>query len=145
MSFAGELLKNAEELIKNGLHTSEIVTGYQMALNKTIELLPSLVVRTVNDVRDAEELKIAIRSVIGTKQAGYEDFLADLVVNACRTTFATGVAHPRLNVDNVRIAKLRGGDVLQSKIIKGMVLLRDTEGAGVGWGGVMHVYMTAYG
>lgn len=128
LSFAGELLKNAEELIKNGVHTSEIVTGYQMALNKTVDILPTLVVRNVQDVRAVDDVKAAIRAVVGTKQAGYEDFLGDLITRACISTFRPGNAHPKLNVDNVRIAKLRGGNVLQSTVVKGMVILRDAEG-----------------
>jgi T-complex protein 1 subunit theta len=129
ISFAGELLKNAGELIKNGVHTSEIVTGYQLAFEKTLEILPTLVVRTISNVRDVDELKAGIRSVIGTKQCGYEDFLASLVVSACQTTFSANTSvQPKLNIDNIRLAKLRGGNILQSSVIKGMVILRDTEG-----------------
>lgn len=99
-----------------------------MALAKTIEILPTLVVKSVQNIRDKEEVKCAIRAVIGTKQCGYEDFLADLVASACLTTFSPTSARPTLNVDSVRIAKLRGGNILQSSVIKGMVILRDTEG-----------------
>lgn len=128
ISFAGELLKNAGELIRNGVHTAEIVTGYQLALEKTLQILPTLVVRTIQDVRNTDDLKAGIRSVIGTKQCGYEDLLASLIVSACQTTFPPNAVKPKLNVDNVRIAKLRGGNILQSSVIKGMVVLRDTEG-----------------
>lgn len=34
ISFAGELLQNAEELIRMGLHPSEIISGYTKAINK---------------------------------------------------------------------------------------------------------------
>lgn len=34
ISFAGELLQNAEELIRMGLHPSEIIIGYSKAINK---------------------------------------------------------------------------------------------------------------
>lgn len=128
VSFAGELLKLAEELLKNGLHTSEIVTGYQRAYDKTLEILPSLVVKTVQNIRDPAELKLAIKSVIGTKQYGYEDLLSELVVNACLITLPPSGKSPKLNMDSVRIAKLRGGNLSQSSVVKGMVLLRDAEG-----------------
>lgn len=128
VSFAGELLKLAEELLKNGLHTSEIVTGYQRAYEKTMELLPTLVVKTVQNIRDPVELKTAIKSVIATKQYGYEDLLSELVVKACLTTLPATGKNPKLNMDSVRIAKLRGGNLGQSSVVKGMVLLRDAEG-----------------
>jgi T-complex protein 1 subunit theta len=122
------LLKNAAELIKNGLHTAEIVSGYQIALNKTLEILPTLVVSTVDDIRDKATVVRAIKSVLATKQFGYEELLANLVVDACVTTMSPTVKHPKLNVDSVRISKQRGGNVSMSNVVKGMVVLRDTEG-----------------
>jgi T-complex protein 1 subunit theta len=127
MSFAGELLKNAEELIKQGVHTAEIVNGFQMALKKTLEILPTLVVKSVSDMRNEDEVVEAIKSVVGTKQYGQEEFLSRLIANACITTFSATASKPRLNVDSVRIAKLRGGNTLGSTTVKGMVILRDAE------------------
>ena len=82
MSFAGELLKNAEELIKQGVHTAEIVNGFQMALNKTLEILPTLVVKSVENMRNEDEVVAAIKSVVGTKQYGQEEFLCQ---HQCQT------------------------------------------------------------
>jgi T-complex protein 1 subunit theta len=127
MSFAGELLKNAEELIKQGVHTAEIVNGYQMALKKALEILPTLVVKSVDDMRNEEQVVAAIKSVVGTKQYGQEEFLSKLIANACITTFSATSNKPRLNADSVRIAKLRGGNTLGSTTVKGMVILRDAE------------------
>jgi T-complex protein 1 subunit theta len=128
ISFSGELLKLAEDLIRDGLHTAEIVSGYQRALEKAFEILPSLVVRTVENVRDPAELKTAIKSVLATKQYGYEDILSELVTSACLTTLSPNAKSPKLNMDSVRIAKLRGGTIPQSSVVKGMVILRDAEG-----------------
>lgn len=47
VSFAGELLKKAEDLLVTGLHTSEIVAGYKAAFEKAVEILPTLSVHTV--------------------------------------------------------------------------------------------------
>ena len=121
-------MKHAEELIQNGLHTADIVAGYQRAYDKTLTILPKLVVHTVGNVRDPEQLKKAIRSVIATKQYGYEEFLSELVVNACLTATSLDSKIPRLNIDSVRISKLKGGNLLQSHVVKGMVVLRDAEG-----------------
>ena len=115
-------------MIIDGLHTAEIIAGYQRAFNKTLEILPTLVVKSVGNVRDRAELVVAIKSVIATKQYGYEDLLSGLVVDACHTTFQVLSKKPTLNIDNVRISKLRGGNILQSNHIKGMVILRDAEG-----------------
>ena len=42
ISFAGELLQNAEELIRMGLHPSEIISGYTKAINKVSPYLRTL-------------------------------------------------------------------------------------------------------
>lgn len=39
ISFAGELLQNAEELIRMGLHPSEIISGYTKGINKVSHFL----------------------------------------------------------------------------------------------------------
>ena len=111
-------MKLAEDLLRSGLHTAEIVTGYQRALEKTFEILPTLVVKTVQNIRDPIELKEAIKSVLATKQYGYEDLLTGLVCDACLTTMSPTAVNPKLNMDSVRIAKLRGGSIPQSSVVK---------------------------
>lgn len=44
ISFAGEILQGAEELIRMGLHPSEIISGYTKAINKVFECLASLAI-----------------------------------------------------------------------------------------------------
>jgi len=127
ISFAGELLKLSEGLIRQGLHTAEIVSGYQRAYEFTLKTLPSLVCRTLDNVRDYDQLTAGIKSVIATKQYGYEDLLTKLVAEACITTMSP-TGKPKINTDSVRIAKIRGGTVNQSTVIKGMVISRDAEG-----------------
>lgn len=133
MAFAGELLKLAEELIKQGLHISEIVSGYQRAFEKTKELLQQLVCKNITNILDEKELQVAVKAVMGTKQCfGSENLLSELVTSACLTTLSPnmllGKISPKLNFDNVRIAKLRGGSIDQSSVVKGMIVLRDSEG-----------------
>lgn len=41
IALAGELLNQAEALIKMGLHPSQIVTGYEAALEKALEVVNS--------------------------------------------------------------------------------------------------------
>mmetsp|Transcript_3212 Transcript_3212/g.6508 ORF Transcript_3212/g.6508 Transcript_3212/m.6508 type:complete len:553 (-) Transcript_3212:83-1741(-) len=129
LSFAGELLKQAEELLINGLHTAEIVLGYERAHKKLLEILPELVVRTVADVRERQDLVMALKPIIGTKQYGYETLLSNLVAEAALATMPPDRSRKAsLNMDHVRIAKLRGGDVSNSTVVKGMIMVRDSEG-----------------
>lgn len=99
----GALLEEAEELLRLGVTTSEIVEGYEKALAKAQEILPDLVCHEVKDCRDLGQVREAIRASIMSKQYGNEDFLANLIAKACisilpeKTTF---------NVDNIRVCKV---------------------------------------
>lgn len=44
LSFAGELLANAETLLRDGLHPTEIADGYARAGARALEILDTLVV-----------------------------------------------------------------------------------------------------
>ncbi|GAB1868372.1 T-complex protein 1 subunit theta [Camponotus japonicus] len=123
--FAGALLHAAEDLLRLGITTSEIVEGYESALNKALEILPTLVVHEVKDVHSEDQVRKGIRTAIMSKQYGNEDILASLVTQACvsilpeKTTF---------NVDNVRVCKILGGGLNNSQVIQGMVFKRHVEG-----------------
>ncbi|XP_047366679.1 T-complex protein 1 subunit theta [Vespa velutina] len=123
--FAGALLEAAEELLRLGITTSEIVEGYEGALEKALEILPTLVVHEIKDHQNEEEMKVGIKTSIMSKQYGNEDLLASLVSKACvsilpeKTTF---------NVDNVRVCKILGGGLTSSQVVNGMVFKRQVEG-----------------
>ena len=56
ISFAGELLQQAEALIKMGLHPSEILIGYEKAAKKVLELLDEQTCYSVENIRSREEV-----------------------------------------------------------------------------------------
>ncbi|EDU43870.1 T-complex protein 1 subunit theta [Pyrenophora tritici-repentis Pt-1C-BFP] len=94
---AGELLKKAEELIRMGLKTSDIVLGYEKAQLAALETLEQLVCDKVEDIRSQDELSKAIRTVVAAKQSGSEDFLANLVAEAVLAVLPKNPAN--FNVD----------------------------------------------
>ena len=58
VTFAGELLKLSEQLLISGVHQSEIVAGFKVAFDKTLEVLPTLTCHTVEDPRDRAALEV---------------------------------------------------------------------------------------
>ncbi|TLS24150.1 hypothetical protein PpBr36_09016 [Pyricularia pennisetigena] len=124
---AGELLRKAEELLRMGLKTADIVTGYERAQNFALETLEELEVDKVEDLRSEEELSKALRTVIASKQNGNEDFLADLVAEAVLAVMPKNPAN--FNVDNVRVVKIMGGGLEQSRVVKGMVFSKEPDGS----------------
>ena len=112
ISFAGELMQQAESLIKMGLHPSEILIGYEKGAKKVLELLEDLACYTVSNVRDRTELQNCIKSAIASKQYGLEDFLSGLIAEA--SLYAMPSEATRFNVDAVRVQKILGGTINDS-------------------------------
>lgn len=124
--FAGALLENAEELLRMGLSTAEVIEGYQLAAKKALGILPSLECEKLSDFLSKECVTKALRTPLASMQYGNEDFLADLVAEACISVVPQD---PRnFNVDNIRVAKILGSGILNSKVMKGMVFKREVEG-----------------
>ncbi|KFY62792.1 hypothetical protein V496_04381 [Pseudogymnoascus sp. VKM F-4515 (FW-2607)] len=124
---AGELLKKAEDLLRMGLKTSDIVQGYERAQKYALEVLDELVVDKVEDMRSQKELSKAIRTVVASKQCGSEDFLADLIAEAVLAVLPKNPT--QFNVDTVRVVKIMGGSMEQSRVVKGMVFGREPDGS----------------
>ncbi|CAN0229270.1 unnamed protein product, partial [Discosporangium mesarthrocarpum] len=128
VTFTGELLQLAGELLQEGLHTAEVLEGYRSAYVKVQEVLPTLVCHTIRDVRDGAQLAFAIKSVLGSKQYGFEDTLAPFVAEACLAVMPPAPKKASLAVENVRVCKLLGGSAADSHVVKGVVVQRDAQG-----------------
>jgi T-complex protein 1 subunit theta len=124
VSLAGELLSETEELLRSGLHTSEIVAGYKKAQNKVFEILPTLSHAQLQstDISEAS-LADAIAPVLASKQYGSENILAPLIAKASMVTMFYG----KIDVESVRVAKILGGRMDQSQVIHGFLALRGVE------------------
>ncbi|KAF3770155.1 T-complex protein 1 [Cryphonectria parasitica EP155] len=123
---AGELLKKAEDLLRMGLKTSDIVTGYERAQKVALEALEELECDKIEDLRSQGEMSKALRTVIAAKQNGNEDFLADLVAEAILAVLPKNPL--AFNVDNIRVVKIMGGSLEQSRVVKGMVFPKEPNG-----------------
>lgn len=124
---AGQLLNLAEELMRIGMSTSEIIQGYELASQKAVEILDGLVVDEVSRLSEASELQKAIRTAIAAKQYGSEDVLSRLVSEAITYVLPKDVR--AFNVDNIRVVKVMGASLESSQVIKGMVFAREPEGS----------------
>ncbi|PVU91413.1 hypothetical protein BB559_001395 [Furculomyces boomerangus] len=123
--FASELLQKAEYLLRMGLHPSEIAQGYEMALEKAMNLLEDLVVDSVTDLRDKSQVSKVTQTSIAPKEFGYQEFLGNLVAEAVVSVMPSNTQN--FNVDNIRVVKILGGNILQSAVVAGMVFPREPE------------------
>uniref|UniRef100_A0A8C9YT57 T-complex protein 1 subunit theta n=1 Tax=Sander lucioperca TaxID=283035 RepID=A0A8C9YT57_SANLU len=106
--FAGALLELAEELLRMGLSVSEVIEGYEKACKKTLEIMSDCVCSSAENLHDVKEAASLIRTAVMSKQYGNEDFLANLIAQAC--------------------AALSGCGVTSSTVLHGMVFKKEAEG-----------------
>mmetsp|Transcript_21450 Transcript_21450/g.20618 ORF Transcript_21450/g.20618 Transcript_21450/m.20618 type:complete len:503 (+) Transcript_21450:137-1645(+) len=125
ISLAGELMVQAESLLKMGLHPSEIVVGYEKAGIKALQVLEKMEMYTIEDIKDYDELKKCIRSSVASKQYGMEDFLGGIIAAAC--LYAMPEEAHKFNVDNIRVQKILGGTLSDSEVVHGLAVLRQSE------------------
>ncbi|KAI9741142.1 MAG: T-complex protein 1 subunit theta [Cirrosporium novae-zelandiae] len=124
---AGELLKKAEDLLRMGLKTSDIVQGYERAMEYALQSLEELEVERVKDLRTPSELAKALTPVIASKQISSASLLASLVSEAVLAVLPKNPA--AFNVDTIRVVKIMGGSLNQSRVVRGMVFAREPSGS----------------
>jgi T-complex protein 1 subunit alpha len=79
---AAELLKRANELVKNKIHPTSIMAGYRLALRESVKFIQRELSLKV-DTLGKEALINAAKTSMSSKLLSSEsDFFADMVVNA---------------------------------------------------------------
>jgi thermosome len=124
---AGELLKNAEDLLSQHVHPTVIAEGYQLAAGKALEILSSIAI-TVKPSDTVMLTHVAETAISGKGAEAYKGLLCEIVVRA-----ATMVADPDGTVDmgHVNIQKKVGGKVEDTELIEGMVIDKERAHPGM--------------
>ena len=128
--FAGELLKQAEELLSKDIHPTIIVNGYKRAVEEAIRKLYEIAEPI--DVSDDEVLKkIAITALTSKSVHGARDYLAEIAVKAVKSVAEKRGDKWYVDLDNVQIVKKHGGGLLDSQLIRGIVLDKEVVHPGM--------------
>ena len=125
LSFAGELMVQAQRLIQMGLHPSEILIGYEKAAKKVYEELDKQTCYELKSLEDHDEVLKCMKASVSSKQFGLEDLLGNLITKAC--LYAIPKGSRKLSVDNIRVVKILGGSIHDSEVVHGMVIIRQSE------------------
>jgi T-complex protein 1 subunit theta len=125
LTFAGELMQQAENLIQEGVHPSDILVGYEKASKKCLDILENLVAYQVENIRDIKEIEKCIKSVVASKHYGNEHILTPLIASAA--IYAMPEESKEFNVENIRVTKILGGSLSDSEVIHGLCLVRGSE------------------
>ncbi|MEM1683153.1 MAG: thermosome subunit beta [Ignisphaera sp.] len=121
---AGELLKRAEELLDKGLHPTVIVSGYKKALDYALTIAHNIAEDVDVESSSADEIlkNVAISSLTSKAVHGAREYIADLVVKAVRQIAEKRGERWYVDIDNVQIIKKKGGGLLDSQLVYGVVL-----------------------
>lgn len=115
---AGELLKQAESMLEQGVHPTVIVHGYRMAAERSTEILEDMAV-TIRSKDTALLKRLAETAMTGKGAEICRHSLSDLVAKAVSMVAdSDGSVDP----DNIKIDKKVGGSIEDSEIIMGVVI-----------------------
>ena len=125
VAIAGELLKNAEDLLEQEIHPTAIIKGFHMASQKAREEIDDIAVDV--DTDDEEILKkVAGTSMTGKGAELNKDLLAQLIVDAVQAV--TVEAEDGTNVvdlDFLKIETQTGRSAGESELLNGAVIDKD--------------------
>lgn len=129
---AGDILAHcAPYLIEKNIHPVIIIQALKRALSDALEVIKQ-VSRPV-DVENDSAMKKLIKASIGTKYVNHwSEKMCDLALNAVKTVRIelgqVSEGEPSFEIDTkryVRVEKIPGGDVLDSRVLKGVLLNKD--------------------
>ena len=127
---AGELLKNAEELLEKGVHPTAISNGYRRACVESLKLLDKIA-RPVRRSDNATLRAIAVTSMTGKSSETNADFLADLTVKSVKLVSRNQGKTTEVDRDDIKIQKKQGGSISDTELISGIILDKEPVHSGM--------------
>ena len=127
---AGELLKNAEELMEKGVHPTAISNGYRRAAAESLRLLDKIA-RPVKQSDNATLKSIAITSMTGKSSEANADFLADLTVKSVKAVSEGKGKTAKVDRDDIKIQKKQGGSISDTELVSGIIMDKEPVHSGM--------------
>jgi len=115
---AGELIKNAEQLINQKVHPTVITEGYRMAAVKSLEILDGIAV-TVKPSDTAMLSRIAETALTGKNSEVSKERLCGIIVKAITSVIDED---GKADLAHINVEKKVGASVDDSELVQGMVI-----------------------
>ena len=125
VAIAGELLKNAEDLLEQDIHPTAIIKGFHLASARAREEIDEIAIDV--DTDDEEILrKVAETSMTGKGAELNKELLGQLIVDAVRAvTVEADDGSNVVDLDYVKIETQTGRSAGESELLRGAVIDKD--------------------
>ncbi|EXJ84161.1 T-complex protein 1 subunit alpha [Capronia epimyces CBS 606.96] len=121
---AAELLRRGNELMKNRIHPTVIITGYRLALREAVKYMQENISTKVETLGRESLINIAKTSMSSKIIGSDADFFANMVVDAMQSVKSVNPQRNEVKypVKAVNILKAHGKSALESLLVKGYAL-----------------------
>jgi thermosome len=127
---AGELLKRAEELLDQNIHPTIMVSGYRKAVQNAMETINKIAIPV--DIEDRETLKkVAVTSMASKAVGPAKEHLAEIAIDAVKQIAEKRGDRRLADIDNIQIIKKTGKSLLESQLIKGLIIDKEAVHPGM--------------
>lgn len=120
---AAELLRRGNELMKNRIHPTTIITGYRLALREAVKYMTENISTKAENLDREALLKIAATSMSSKIIGADSKFFSNLVVDAIQSVETKNARkETKYPVKAVNILKAHGRSATESVLVKGYAL-----------------------
>ncbi|KAI5782967.1 chaperonin Cpn60/TCP-1 family [Pyronema domesticum] len=120
---ASELIKRANDLIRNRIHTTTIITGYRIALREALRFMSDVMSMSVDALGRETLMNIATTSMSSKIIGSNSEFFANMCVDAMLAVKSVNnrgdIKYP---VKAINILKAHGKSATESMLVKGYAL-----------------------
>jgi thermosome len=127
---SGELLNKAQDLLDQNIHPTVIIGGYRKATQKAMDVLEKTAISV--DLNDRETLKKVAMTSMRSKAVGpAREHLAEIAIDAVKQISEKRGDSMLADIDNVQIVKKEGKSILDTVLVKGVILDKEVVHAGM--------------
>jgi len=126
----GELLKQAEALLDQNVHPTIIISGYKKAAEKAVEILREIS-KPIDLDDDDTLMKVAMTSMRSKAISVAREHFAKIAIEAVRQIAEKRGDKFFVDVDNVQIVKKEGKSLLETELVKGLIIDKEVVHPGM--------------